>query len=91
MAEMCVASQRIYREDTAHGYYRAGFDRGVGLEHDVNRLRLGRKIIHSVIQPRGIEEYRGRIQHYLAVYLKRTLDAPSGFMQHASRQGTCIL
>ncbi|KAI0771282.1 cytochrome P450 [Trametes elegans] len=61
----------------------AGFDRGVALEHDPTRLRLGRKVMHSVIQPREIEEYRDRIQHYLALYLKNMLDDSTNFMQHS--------
>lgn len=85
MAEMYVVHKHDYREKATHGYYRAGFDRGVALEHDPNRLRLGRKVLHSVIQPRGMDEYRGRIQHYLAIFLRCMLDTPSGFMLHSSR------
>ncbi|KAI0649657.1 cytochrome P450 [Trametes meyenii] len=61
----------------------AGFNRGVALEHDPVRLRLGRKVMHSVIQTREIEEYRDRIQHYIAIYLKSMLQSPSEFVQHA--------
>ncbi|KAJ3002825.1 hypothetical protein NUW54_g5637 [Trametes sanguinea] len=61
----------------------AGFDRGVALEHDPARLRLGRKVMHSVIQPRVIVEFRDRIQHYLAIYLKYMIESPDRFVQHA--------
>ncbi|EIW52057.1 cytochrome P450 [Trametes versicolor FP-101664 SS1] len=61
----------------------SSFNRGIVMEHDPARLRLGRKVIHAIGQSRGIEEYRARIQHYLATYLKRMHDNPRTFMQHA--------
>lgn len=65
--------------------HRSSFNRGIVLEHDPARLRLGRKVIHAIGQSRGIEEYRARIQHYLATYLKRMHDNPQAFMKHARR------
>ena len=61
---------------------RAGFDKGVVLEHDPHRLRHARKLLHAVLQPRQLPEYRGEMVHHIDVMLRNFLQDPEDFVQH---------
>ncbi|KAI0708470.1 cytochrome P450 [Earliella scabrosa] len=60
----------------------SGFDRGVALEHDPNLCRQGRKVIHSVFQPRELEKHTVTINKHLARYLRSLLQSPESYLAH---------
>ncbi|RPD61026.1 cytochrome P450 [Lentinus tigrinus ALCF2SS1-7] len=60
----------------------AGFDKGVVLEHDPPRLRHARKLLHMVLQPRQLPEYRNEMVHHVNVMLQNFLQDPDNFVQH---------
>ncbi|KAI0711889.1 cytochrome P450 [Cerioporus squamosus] len=60
----------------------AGFDKGVVLEHDPQRLRHARKLLHMVLQPRQLPQYREVMAHHIDVLLHNLLQDPDDFVQH---------
>ncbi|KAI1797445.1 cytochrome P450 [Ganoderma leucocontextum] len=60
----------------------SGFDKGVVLEHDPIRLRQARKLLHSVLQPRPLAQYREILEHHVDVLLHNTLREPDGYVEH---------
>ena len=61
---------------------RSGFDKGVVLEHDPTRLRQARKLLHSVLQPRPLAQYREILEHHVDVLLRNTMREPEGYVEH---------
>ncbi|PIL29859.1 cytochrome P450 [Ganoderma sinense ZZ0214-1] len=60
----------------------SGFDKGVVLEHDPTRLRQARKLLHSVLQPRPLAQYREILEHHVDVLLHNIMHEPEGYVDH---------
>ncbi|KAM5544563.1 hypothetical protein V8D89_001461 [Ganoderma adspersum] len=60
----------------------SGFDKGVVLEHDPTRLRQARKLLHSVMQPRPLAQYREMLEHHVDVLLHNTMHEPGCYVEH---------
>ncbi|TFK91405.1 cytochrome P450 [Polyporus arcularius HHB13444] len=60
----------------------AGFDKGIVLEHDPQRLRHARKLLHMVLQPRQLAQYREDMVYHIDVMLQNLLQDPDSFVQH---------
>ncbi|TFK89221.1 cytochrome P450 [Polyporus arcularius HHB13444] len=60
----------------------AGFDKGVVLEHDLGKLRLARKLLHSVLQPKQMPLYREALDYHINTFLRNLSQDPDDFSQH---------
>ncbi|KAI0788021.1 cytochrome P450 [Fomes fomentarius] len=59
-----------------------GFDKGIVLEHDPNRVRHARRLLSLILTPRQISQYRGDIMEHINVLLINMLKEPDEFVQH---------
>ena len=62
--------------------HRTGFDKGVVLEHDPHRLRQARRLLHSVLQPKQLSQYREVLEHHVNILLHNYLHEPAGYVEH---------
>ncbi|KAJ3490047.1 hypothetical protein NLI96_g1725 [Meripilus lineatus] len=60
----------------------SGMSPGVLFETDSNRLRKGRKLMASVLQPKELEQYRSVLRHHTVTFLSNVVRAPEGFLAH---------
>ncbi|KAI1792771.1 cytochrome P450 [Ganoderma leucocontextum] len=60
----------------------SGFHQGPVLEHDPDRLRLERKLLHTALQPKQIRQYRDAQEYHISVFLSNLVEDPKDFFRH---------
>ena len=52
------------------------------MEHDLNRLRLERKLLHTTLQASKIREYHDSLDYHVNTFLTSLLQDPTDFFHH---------
>ena len=52
------------------------------MEHDPNRLRLERKLLHTTLQASKIREYHDSLDYHVNTFLASLLQDPNDFFHH---------
>ncbi|KAI0709905.1 cytochrome P450 [Earliella scabrosa] len=60
----------------------SGFDKGIVLEHDPNRLKHARRLLNLILTPRQIQQYRDPLMEHINILLCNLLQEPEQFVQH---------
>lgn len=52
------------------------------MEHNPDRLRLARKLLHTALQQKQIRQYRDAQEYHISTFLTNLLEDPKDFFRH---------